>query len=380
MKALQADLVIQAGRIFCKDTGLNGPGAVAINSDRILSSGQQVPTNFVRTLDVHDCLLLPGFVDMHAHPAPSTWKYGMNADRDVLPNGTTTVLSQGDAGAATWDQYRTEIIKPSRTRIRLAISPALQGESEDRTLFENLDDIDIDKCVAAVVDGGDSIWGIAVNLSPSVTGTTSPHEVMRRTLAIAELTDKPLLFGARVEDPEWSLADQFALLRAGDVVTYCFRASTQNIVSGDRVIDSAWEARERGVLFDVGHGMRSFDFSIAETAIANGFPPDTISTDFYKRHVELVPLHDMPRTISKLIASGMEETEALERATYRPAAVLDLNGEIGSLAPGKCADLAVLRWNPTPDPLIDTNGNTRPGGCWETVFTVRAGKIIEQRR
>ena len=104
-------------------------------------------------------------------------------------------------------------------------------------------------------------------------------------------------------------------------------------------------ARERGILFDVGHGMASLDFGVAEAALADGFPPDTISTDVYQRHLGAVPQHDLPRTISKLIAAGMAETAALAAATARPAAALGLGGEIGTLAPGACADLAVLRFN-----------------------------------
>ena len=376
MAALQADLLIRAGRVFCNNTGLDGPGAVAVRGDRIVASGAEVSVSPAETLEFQDCLLVPGFVDMHTHPAPSTWKYGMDADAEVLPRGTTTMLSQGDAGTATWEQYRKSVVEASRVRIRLAISPARQGESEDRTLFEDLDDIDVEECVASIRRGGEQIWGIAVNVSPPVTGDTDPRKVMRRTLEIAERTGRPLLFGARVESSEWPLAEQLALLRAGDVVTYCFRDSVQSIVSGGRVVDSVREARERGVLFDVGHGMRSFDFGVAETAIADGFLPDTISTDFYKRLVGSEPRHDMPRTISKLMASGMAEADALERATARPAAVLGLDGEVGTLAPGACADLAVLQWEPRASPLADASGATRPGGCWEPVLTVRAGEVI----
>ena len=82
--------------------------------------------------------------------------------------------------------------------------------------------------------------------------------------------------------------DQLDLLRRGDVLTYCFRSSVQSVVSDGRVIDAAWRARERGVLFDIGHGMASFDFDVAEAALADDFPPDTISTDFYRRHLESV--------------------------------------------------------------------------------------------
>ena len=84
----------------------------------------------------------------------------------------------------------------------------------------------------------------------------------------------------------------------------------------------------------------------------------------------------MPRTISKLMAAGMDAEDAFERATLRPARTLGLEGEAGTLAPGSGADLAVVRWDPDAAPLIDVAGNERPGGCWEPELTVRAGRTI----
>ena len=376
MSTQNADLLIRAGRVFCAETGLDGPGAVAVRGGRIVTSGPDVSGPAGDTLDFPDCLLLPGLVDMHAHPAPDSWKYGIDADALVLPRGTTTMLSQGDAGAATWDSYREEIIEGSRTRVLLAISPAVYGESKAQACFEELADVDVDACVAAIETGGEHIWGIAINVAQPACGDTNPREVMKRTLSIAERTGKPILFGARVEAPEWPLAEQLALLRPGDVVTYCFRESAQSIVADGRVQDCVLEARQKGVLFDVGHGMMSLDFGVAEAAIADGFLPDTISTDFYKRHLGSSPPHDLPRTISKLMAVGMPERDALVAATARPAEALGLDGEMGTLAPGSCADLAVLRWNPDAAPLADVAGNVRAGGCWEPVLTVRAGEVV----
>ena len=96
---VEYDLVVNAGRVFCADTGLDGPGAVAVKDGRIVASGPDVSGSSRETLDFPDCVLLPGLVDMHAHPAPSTWKYGIDPDVEILPRGTTTILSQGDSGA-----------------------------------------------------------------------------------------------------------------------------------------------------------------------------------------------------------------------------------------------------------------------------------------
>lgn len=289
------------------------------------------------------------------------------------------MLSQGDAGASDWPRYRDAVIKSARTRVRLAINLSVQGETNPNRCFEGLEDADVDACVEAIRDGKDLIWGIAVNSAPATCGDLDAREIVARALEVAVRTGRPLLFGSRKKE-DWPLDEQLALLREGDVLTYCFIDGVDSIVDQGRVRDAVWEARERGVLFDIGHGMASFSFPVAEIAIDQGFLPDTISSDQYRRHVGSIPQHDLPRTLSKLIAVGMPEAIALDRVTARPAEVMGLAGEVGTLAPGACADLAVLRWNDEALPLCDIHGLERAGGCWEPVVTVRAGEVVRTAR
>ncbi len=370
------DLLIQAGRIFCADTGLDGPGAVAVSNGRVAASGQDIDGGASETLDFPDAVLLPGFVDLHAHPAPPHWKYGIDPDILMLPRGTTTILSQGDAGANNWDAYKQAVIEPASMRIRMALSAAVGGEEEEGAVFRNFADIDVEACVRTIEGDPELIWGIAVNAAGAAAAGHDPRLVLGRVLEMAERSGKPLLYGVRWDPFDWPVEEQLALLRPGDVVTYCFHVGPGGLAPSGRVVDAAWEARERGVKFDIGHGMASFDFGVAETAVREGFMPDSISTDFYVRHAHSSPRHDMLRTISKLMAVGMSDEDAFERATLRPAQTLGLDGEVGTLRPGSVADLAVIRWNADAPPLVDVDGDERPGGCWEPVVTVRAGRVI----
>jgi dihydroorotase len=322
-------------------------------------------------------LLLPGLVDLHAHPARGGSKYGIDPDVHILPRGVTTVLSQGDAGAANWPAYRRTVVEQARTRVRMAINLSIHGESNVGYCFESLEEADVDACVATIEgDAEQAIWGIAVNTSPAAAGKVDPRALLERALAVGARTGRPLLFGSRLA-ADVPLEEQLARLRAGDVVTYCFNDSAESIVRNERVRPAAWEARRRGVLFDVGHGMASFSFPVAEAAIREGFWPDTISTDQYKRHVGLTPQHDLPRVVSKLMAAGLPEADALARATLRPAQILSLSHEIGTLHCGACADLTILQWSAAAPPLRDVRGAERPGGCFEAALTVRAGVPIE---
>jgi len=367
------DLIIRAGRVFCAATGLDGPGAVGVCAGRIAAVGPLLGAESREELRFPDCLLLPGLVDFHAHPDTTGSRFGVDADRSLLPFGTTTAMSQGDAGADNWHQWRSAADGAS-TRLLMALNLGRQGEATPGGCFEDLRLADVEACVATIEGAGDRVWGIAVNTSVPSCGGTDPREVLRRGLLAAERTGKPLLFGSR-RAPDWPLAEQLPHLRAGDVVTYCFSPDPDGLLVGGRVRDAVWAARERGVLFDLGHGMGSFSFKVAESAVSQGFFPDTISTDFYARHLGQLPRHDLPRTLSKLIACGMPEPEALARVTCRSAALLGLDGEVGALAVGACADLAVLRWKASVPPLVDTLGERRAGGSWEPVLTVRAGVV-----
>ncbi len=374
------DRVIHAGRVVCPATGLDGPGAVAIVGDRIAAAGPRVDGPAHEVLRFPDAVVLPGLVDLHAHPNPGESRYGVDPDLHLLPFGTTTVLAQGEAGALDLVRYLETVIDRSLTRVRLAVNISRRGEATPGGSCEAREDVDGLACAAAVRAapraGAHAIWGIAVNVSRATCGGTDPRTVLREGLVAASDTGLPLLFGPR-RAGDWALQEQLALLRPGDVVTYCFSDCPEGLLDDDgRVRDAVWTARARGVLFDVGHGMGSFSFRVAERAVAQDFLPDAISTDRYRRHLGVSPRHDLPRTLSKLLAVGMTEPDAFARVTARPAAILGLGAEVGTLAPGACADLAVLAWDPTAAPLRDTDGADRPGGAWEPILTVRAGTVI----
>ena len=374
MSEPEYDLIVRCGRVFCPETGLDGPGAVAVRGDRIAAVGK-VDGTTRETLNFDNALLLPGLVDLHAHPDKDSSRYGVDPDVHFLPRGVTTAMSQGDAGADNWPRYRERVIEDSRSRVRLAINLSRLGETNPDRCYEKPGDVDPTACAESAIEGGSLIWGISVNTSEASCGEFDPREILKAGIEAGARSDRPLLFGSRLAR-DVPLAEQLAALRPGDVLTYCFNAKDENLVEAGRIRDCVREARDRGILFDIGHGMASFAFETAEVAIADGFLPDTISTDQYARHVGSDPQHDLPRTMSKLIAAGMEETDAFDRVTRRPAVILGLTGEIGTLSSGSCADLSILRFNENAAPLVDVEGQTRPGGCWEPVHTVRAGQHV----
>ena len=115
----------------------------------------------------------------------------------------------------------------------------------------------------------------------------------------------------------------------------------------------------------------------AATAIAAGFQPDTISNDVHNRHVGFDQPHDLPMTIARMMAVGLPERDAFTKATLRPAQVLGLAGEVGTLAAGAAGDVSVLRWSAEPVPLADTPHGVDSGPALLPVLTVRDGQVFE---
>jgi dihydroorotase len=368
------DLLIQSEQVVCPKNNLDGPATIAINNGTLVDVKPGVTEAHGTLLKFLDALLLPGLIDLHAHPACQGSVWGVHPDQQMLSTGVTTVMSQGDAGADNWQDYQRHTINASQTRVRLAMNLSAIGESTSSGCFECLDDVDVGRCIAAVAEGQDHVPAISVNTSRACCGNSDPREILRRGLQVAEETGLPLLYGMR-PPAEWPFEEQMALLRPGDVVTYCFRSQPHNIVAGGQVHPAIREARQRGILFDVGHGGASFDFNVASAAIDDGFLPDTISTDLHIHHLGNSPPHTLPRTMSKLRAAGMEPADIFAAVTSQPAAIVQGAEVLGVLQPGASADLVALQASAEPVTFSDAGGNQREGIEWLPVCTIRQGQI-----
>ena len=372
------DLLIRAESLVDPASRRTGSGAIAVTDGKItfssIGSASYEAPKARSTVEISDGVVLPGLVDLHAHPGTSNSRFGVDPDRYLLPRGSTTVMSQGDAGARNVNEYIAETIRPSATTVKLAINFCAGGESNPQGRFFSLDEASVSECVSAIERARSHIWGISLNIAFIRGKNISPLEIMRRGIRAAEETGLPIMFGA-TKNTEVPLADQFGLLRPGDVVTYCFHSGEGSIVENGRLLDCVWEARERGVLFDVGDGTDAFGFDVAETAIASGFLPDTIWSDFYRHHVVSGIEHDLPLVVSKLVAIGMTPEQCWPRITSMPANILGL-ADTGTLAEGANADICILKESEAPEALRDGHGRVRIGKRWRPVATYKAGRPV----
>ena len=124
---------------------------------------------------------------------------------------------------------------------------------------------------------------------------------------------------------------------------------------------AASAAKQRGVVFDVGHGGGSFDYTIAEAAIAQGVGPDTISSDIHVFSGNSPGMPYLPNVMSKFIAMGSSLEQVVAMATSAPAKIINRAPKIGTLQTGAPGDVAIMELVEGPVSFVDTRNNKRDG-------------------
>ena len=184
----------------------------------------------------------------------------------------------------------------------------------------------------------DLIVGIKVRVGLHASGTSGivPLDI---ALEVAEQVGMPLM--AHIDHPPPSYEEVLARLRPGDVLTHAFRPFPNTAATAQGTVKRAvLEARERGVLFDIGHGKGSFAFKTARAMLANGFYPDTISSDVHLLCID-GPAFDQVTTMSKFLCMGMSLPDVVAASTVNAAMALR-RPELGSLKPGSAGDATLI--------------------------------------
>ncbi len=308
------------------------------------------------TLDASGLIVTPGLVDLHTHLYPGVSHYGIDPDTYCLDRGVTTAVDAGSSGAQTFPGLRSYIIERSRTRILAFLHIAVQGMITN--LLGELEDLrwaSVAQAVQRAREHPDVIVGIKVRLGYQMVGD-DPAPAMRLAREAADALGLPLM--VHVIDMRPPISWLLPYLGRGDIVTHCFHGNEGGILdAAGTLFPEVLRARERGVRFDVGHGVGSFAYRVARSAIAQGFPPDTISSDLHAHNVN-GPAYDQATTLSKLLHVGMELQDVVRATTATPAQAVGRHGSIGALAPGREADLTAFELRSGHWALPDAAGAT----------------------
>jgi len=357
------DLILKGGRITdpsqhldaVADIGFTGGKVAAIGPDLAADAGTEV-------LNVSGLIVTPGLIDLHTHVYWGGTSLGVDAEEFCRLSGVTTCIDTGSAGPGNFAGFRKHVIEPSAVRILayLHVSFAgifaysktvMVGESEELRLMAP------SEAVAVADANRDVIVGIKVRVGQRASGRsgTAPLDIALQAAAEAGM---PLM--CHIDIPPPSYEEVLERLRPGDVLTHAFRPFPNAPIDHQgKIKDAVLRARQRGVRFDIGHGKGSFAFKTARGMLANGFYPDTISSDIHALCID-GPAFDQVTTLSKFLCMGMPLADVIAATTVNAAMALQ-RPELGSLKPGSAGDATVLSVQEGKFDYVDVVGEHMTG-------------------
>src|SRR5256712_2201846 len=374
--ALKSDSVIATGDVPDPSQKPHGKRDIGVKFGQIAAIASSLPADrAVQRIDAAGKLVTPGLVDLHTHLVPHLG-IGLPADELVPITAVTTAVSAGDAGWQTFGAIRHYALPQSRTRIFAFVHIASIGLAGGLAPGEmlNIDYANVDGCARAVAQKPDGGVGVKVRITDSVVGQNG-LEPLRRAIRAAEMVGKQIPVMCHIGAAPGSLSDLLDLLRPGDILTHAYSGAGNNTVQNGQLLPAARAAKQRGVIFDVGHGGGSFDYTVCEPAREQGLPPDTISSDIHSVSINTPGYPTLPWVMSKFLALGMSLDEVVMRATIEPARIIGRVPGLGTLAVGAPADLAIMELVDEPVEFVDTRNNKRTGTKkLVPVLTVKAGR------
>ena len=374
------DLLVKNGTLVDPAQKIHARRDVAFANGVVAAVGETIPASAATHLvDAAGKLVVPGLIDLHVHVFEGVSHLGIPADESCLARGATTVVDAGSAGADTFPGFRKFVIETSATRIFAQLNISSQGMLSP--VIGELDDLkwaDVGRALQMIESNRDLILGVKVRLTrDSIVGKAAGLTPLHRAREAADAAGLPIMVHPQAA---WcdSIDDVLALLRKGDIMTHTFHGMSHGILDErGEICDSVRAARERGVVFDVGHGAGSFNWHVCESALAQGFPPTTISSDLHTGNWH-GPVYDLATTVTKFLHLGMSLDDALARVTAVPAEVIGLTGRIGTLAVGAWGDAVVLELETGSFPLIDSHHETRSASQRLVPrVVVKGGKVYE---
>ncbi len=364
------DLVIKGGDVLDPSQSLRGKRDIGIRWGAIEAIEMEIPaTRAFKTIDASGKLVTPGLIDLHCHVYPYGSAIGIPADELVEHQCTTTVVSAGDAGVNNLAALRRYIVAQTRARMYAFVHIANNGLSAFPVAeLYNIDNAQIEACAMALAENPDFLIGVKVRMSENVIFRHG-IEPLKRAIQACEMCGWPAKMMVHIGGVESTelMSNILDILRPGDVLTHAYSGAPNiagaftNIVKDGKLLPAALAAKQRGVVFDVGHGGGSFDFTVAEVAIPGGCTPDTISSDIHVFSGNTPGMPYLPWVMSKFMTLGYSLEQVVTMTTTAPARIINRAPKIGTLQVGAPGDVAIMELIEGPVSFVDTRNNKRDG-------------------
>lgn len=353
------DLILRGARVIDPSQNLDRVTDVRFTNGRVAAIGDQLAAGAgTEVRELRGKIVTPGLIDLHTHVYWGGTSIGVDAVALARSSATATFVDAGTAGPANMMGFRKHIIEPALP-VRIlplinlsfpgifAFSPTVMvGECEDLRL------LDMKECVRVAREHADLIIGVKVRVGRSASGA-SGIAPMEMALEVAEELGLPLM--AHLDHPPPSRLDVMSRLRRGDILTHCFRPfPNAPSTPGGGVRPEVAAARERGVIFDIGHGAGSCGFGTSRAMLAAGFKPDVISSDVHILSID-GPVFDLLHTLAKFHVLGMSLPEVVACATVNAAQAIR-RPDLGTLKPGAVGEASIFEVLDTPTQYRDVVG------------------------
>lgn len=371
--------VLKNGHVIDPQNAIDDIMDIAVQDNKIIKVGKNLERmDTKKVYDLKGLYVTPGLIDTHTHcyysaGMPSAWagENGLKPDSFSFRSGVTTVVDTGSSGSYNFPHFRSTVIDRSETRIFALLNIADYGMS---SLFVEQfpNENDYESFVKCVEENSDIIKGIKIAHYWGKDWADVDY-----AKKVQKAINKPIMvdFGVFKKERPY---DQLLIdkLDKGDITTHCFRAPVPVLNENGEVYDYLYRAKEKGIVFDLGHGAGSFLLRNAVPAMRQGFIPDTISTDIHALN-DNGPVIDMANILSKMLAcTDLSLTELFHRVTYNPAKLFNL-GNIGNLSVGTEADIAIWSVRSGNFGFKDSSGGVINGSKkLECEMTFRAGKLM----
>lgn len=371
------DLVIKNGHVIDAKNNINEVRDVAIAAGKIAAVEKNIdPTLATKVVDARGLYVTPGLVDIHVHVYAGTGQKALTGDQSVYPDGfsfracTTTMVDAGTSGARNFEDFRQRVIDRAKTRVFAFINIVGLGMGGGKI---EQDTTDMDSKAAAEM---------ARKHSDVVVGFKTAHyaagdwTAIDRLLEAGKVTNLPVMIDFGIIKPERPHDELYLKkLRPGDIYTHMYRKFDPTIDDNGKVRPYLFEAKKRGVIFDVGHGAGSLVWRYAVPAMKQGFSPDSISTDLHTGSMNS-GMKDIVNVMSKFLNLGMPLQEVIQKSTWNPAKEIRRE-KFGHLSVGAVADLAVFRLERGEFGFVDSDGFTMKGSQrLQCEMTLLDGKVM----